>query len=280
MHEICVTNAGSGTVSVISDSSNSVVVTIDLNTSHGGQYIIYDSGKGEMFVNNYASGIVSVISDSTNQVVATIPLGTNPDPVGLIYDSGKGEVFVAYESLPSDKPANFMSVISDSKNSVIATVPLGSNIASSLGAYDPATRELYMPDPNNDSVLVISDRTNSIVDSIPVGMIPIGVGYDPLKGVLFVSDGVTATRIVSDKTNSIIETVPILSVVMVYDSGRSEMLDLGNGAIQFVSDSSLPSESSTPAVPELPWLAVIPLFVAMLSVSVILRHRKTANLKQ
>jgi hypothetical protein len=35
-------------------------------------------------------------------------------------------------------------------------------------------------------------------------------------------------------------------VVMLYDSGRNVMLDLGNASIQFVSDDSLPSVSPTP----------------------------------
>ena len=35
--------------------------------------------------------------------------------------------------------------------------------------------------------------------------------------------------------------------------------------------------SPTPSVPEFPWLAILPLFLFMLSAAVILRHRKTAN---
>jgi YVTN family beta-propeller protein len=161
LHEIFVANQGSGTVSVISTTSYSVVATIDLNTnsSHGGQSnIVYDSGKGEMFVGNYASGVVSVISDSTRQVVANIPLGNDPYPTGLIYDSGKGEIFVSYKGLPGRNPADFISVISDSSNSVVSTVPLD-NIVAPLGAYDPATNEVFMPSPGNDSILVISDET-------------------------------------------------------------------------------------------------------------------------
>jgi YVTN family beta-propeller protein len=296
-HEVFVTNQNSGTVSVISDESNSVVATIDLstNSSHGGggiSNIVYDSGKGEMFVSNYASGVVSVILDSTREVVATIPLGTNPYPNGLIYDSGKGEIYITFEGLAGRNPANFMSVISDATNSVIATVPLYNNIAT-LGACDPATGQIYMPNPANSSVLVISDKTHSVIGSIPVGRNPIGVGYDPAKGVLFVSDGIDSTDIVSAKTKTVIDTVPIKSVLMVYDSGKNVMLDLGNASIQFVSDASLPSVSSnptssptntmvspTPTVPELSWLAIVPLFVSVLFIAVLLRHRKTVLVKK
>jgi parallel beta-helix repeat protein len=40
------------------------------------------------------------------------------------------------------------------------------------------------------------------------------------------------------------------------------------------------SPSSTPTVPELSWLAIVPLMVSILSVAVILKNRKTTNLKQ
>jgi DNA-binding beta-propeller fold protein YncE len=287
-HEVFVANQNSGTVSVISDDSNSVVATIDLsiNSSHAGiSNIVYDSGKGEMFVSNFMSGVVSVILDSTREVVATIPLGTNPYPTSLIYNSGKGEIYVRYEGLGGRNPANFMSVISDATNSVIATVPLDNNIAA-LGACDSATGEIYMPNPANSSVLVISDKTHSVVGSIPVGK-SIGVGFDPVKGVLFVGDGIDSTDIVSVKTKSVIDTVPIKSVLMVYDSGKNVMLDLGNGSIQFVSDASLPSVSSnptpsptntvaspTPTVPEFPaTLAITFLVITALAVVVVFRRR-------
>ncbi len=275
-HEVFVTNQNSGTVSVISDDSNSVVATIDLstNSSHGGiSNIVYDSGKGEMFVSNYASGVASVILDSTREVVATIPLGTNPYPNGLIYDAGKGEIYVTFEGLSGRNPANFMSVMSDSTNSVIATVQLDNNIAT-LGACDPTTGEIYIPNPANSSVLVISDKTHSVVGSIQVGRNPIGVGYDPAKGVLFVSDGVDSTDIVSVKTKTVIDTVPIKSVLMVYDSGRNVMLDLGNASVQFVSYDSLPSASPTSTVPEFSWLIIILVLLGTATFAVAFHYRE------
>ncbi len=40
------------------------------------------------------------------------------------------------------------------------------------------------------------------------------------------------------------------------------------------SASPSPTPTSTPAVPELSWLVIVPLFLSMLSVAVIIRHRK------
>ena len=150
-----------------------------------------------------------------------------------------------------------------------------------MDAYDPTTNEVYIPNPSNNTILAISDETNSVVSSIPVGHIPISVAYDPTKGVLFVGNSEdSTTTIVSDRTKSVVDTVPISSVVMLYDSGKGVMLDLGNASIQFVSDDSLPSVSPTSTVPELSWLAILPLLISSFSLAVVtkLRHRKIAKL--
>ena len=84
--EIYSTNGESAnTVSVISDSSNTVVATVTVGVDPVD--IAYDAGKGEMFVindeNPASSGLnstVSVIQDSSNTVVATImPRRGRPD---------------------------------------------------------------------------------------------------------------------------------------------------------------------------------------------------------
>ena len=63
-NEIYVTNQGSGTVSVISGSSNTVVDTITVGS--GPFWVVYDSGNNEIYVTNVTnvnSGTVSVLSD-------------------------------------------------------------------------------------------------------------------------------------------------------------------------------------------------------------------------
>ena len=76
--EIFITNADYGSVSVISDSTNTAVENILVGSLPLG--VVYDSGVGEVFVANYASDSVSVISDQTNTVVAKIAVGANPLP--------------------------------------------------------------------------------------------------------------------------------------------------------------------------------------------------------
>jgi YVTN family beta-propeller protein len=258
--ELYVTSGGENTIVVISDTSNSVVATIDLNSTYGWlTSIVYDSGKDEMFVRSYNYGGVLVISCSTKQVVASIPLGNysalKPSAYEtLTYDSGKGEIYASYTTLSDQNPRNFISVISDTTNSVVATIPLDNSITSP-GAYDLATGEIYFPQRDNSSLLVISDETHTITGSIPLEYAPFCVAYDPVKDVLFA--GANATYIISARTRSIIETVPIRSYSMVYDSGKNVMITIGNASIQFISDASLPSISPTSTVPEYPALAAL-----------------------
>jgi YVTN family beta-propeller protein len=73
-NEIYVSNHGSNSVSVISDSNNTVVATIPVGNTPSG--ITYDSGKGEMFVTNMGDNTVTVISDTTP--VSTSPTPSNP----------------------------------------------------------------------------------------------------------------------------------------------------------------------------------------------------------
>ena len=115
MGEIFVANQGSKTVSVIADSNNTVVATI--NVEGYPSSIAYDPNKGLMFVADSYSNTVFVISDTTNEVVANV---TGLSGVaGIAYDSAKGEIFTGN------------AVISDSNNyPVVAQLPaaLGSII--------------------------------------------------------------------------------------------------------------------------------------------------------
>jgi DNA-binding beta-propeller fold protein YncE len=278
-HEIYVTSGGDNTVVVISDTSNSVVATIDLNSTYRWLTpIVYDSGKDEMFVSCYEYGGVLVISCSTKQVVASIPLGNYSGQntltyEALTYDSGKGEIYASYTNASKQNPETIISVISDTTNSVVATITLDT-IITSPGAYDPATGEIYFPQRDNSSLLVISDETHTVTGSIPLEYAPFCVAYDPMKDVLFAGAENTTTYIISAKTRSIIETVPIRSYSMVYDSGKNVMIATGKNSIQFISNMPSSSVQSTSTVPEIIALAAVFLFVVVLLIGIKIKHRK------
>jgi hypothetical protein len=62
----------------------------------------------------------------------------------------------------------------------------------------------------------------------------------------------------------------------VSDWSSTQTLTIGETS----STSPTPKPTPTPSVPELSWLAIIPLMVSLLSVAVIIRHRKTNKLSK
>ena len=106
-----------GSISLISDSTNKVIKTLHGFSSPQG--IAFDPHKKELFVPNYFSNNVSVISDSTNTVVATVSGGFDV-PGGVAFDSHTNSIYVTNQG-----KSDTVLVISDSTNKVTATIPVG-----------------------------------------------------------------------------------------------------------------------------------------------------------
>ena len=77
-----VANEGSGTVSVIDGSTNTVVATVPVVASLPFGVGVNDK-TNRAYVANFGSGTVSVIDGSTNTVVATVLVGSGPVGVGV-----------------------------------------------------------------------------------------------------------------------------------------------------------------------------------------------------
>src|SRR5256712_779603 len=66
-------------------------------------------------------------------------------------------------------------------------------------AYDSGKGEVFVTDKGSNAVSVISDTTNAVVASIPVGSSPFGVAYDSAKGEVFVANqGSGTVTVISD----------------------------------------------------------------------------------
>jgi YVTN family beta-propeller protein len=247
MNEIFVVNTNAGTVSVISDSNNTVVATIPLGNPVPigvAYWIVYDSGKGELFVSlSFAgNGKVIIISDKSNTVVGETTVGGEPE--GVAYDSAKGEIFVA------NALSNVVSVISDKTDTVTAsvTVPYG----TSALAYDFGRGEIFATDipPNNMSnpnafsstVSIISDNSNQVVANVTVGSSPQGLTYDPMKNEVFVTNiGSRTVSVISDKNNQVVKTIPLVEYpyAAAYDPSAREILVLCSNGTGLVDPYSV-----------------------------------------
>jgi YVTN family beta-propeller protein len=244
-----------GSVSVISDSLNSVVASVSVGVYPQG--LTYDGGLRELFVSDELTGQVNVISTDTNSIVANVTVGKHP--TGLTYDSADSEVFVL-----NSESAN-VSVIADATNSVVASIPVGifpqsltwGNgtgevfVVSGLGnlsaistasndvvatitpggppeglAYDTGTGRLYATEPESDNVSVISPAPFAVVATIAVGTYPYGIAYAEGAGRVLVTNAQSGNlSVISDSTDSVVATFNVGSApaATVFDPVDSDL---------------------------------------------------------
>src|SRR3989475_545425 len=173
----------SNTVSVISDTTNSIIATVPVGVSPLG--VAY--GNGNIYVSNYDSSSVSVISGTTNSVIATVPVGTNP--LGVAY--GIGNVYVANYGSSS------VSVISSTTNSVSSTISVGPN--PSWIAFDPNNGYAYVSFLYGGSVSVINAVIQPSVTPAVTHPPSISITY-PSNGAVINTDSLTLSGTVSNST--------------------------------------------------------------------------------
>jgi YVTN family beta-propeller protein len=227
-------------VSVINDTSNTVVATVPLPANSYPSGAAYDSGNGYVYVPlsgypSYASGSVAVISDRNNTVVANVSAGAYP--IAAAYDSGNGYIYV------TNLDSNTVSVISGT--TLIDTVHnlRTSNSDPSGLAYDSGKGEIFVACGalvgGNGSVSVINDTSNTVVANVtfPMGSTPSGLAYDSGKGEIFVNDPdvygepepTPTCWVISDSTNSVVANVTGVcdGEGIAYDSGKGLLFTEG-----------------------------------------------------
>jgi YVTN family beta-propeller protein len=91
----------------------------------------------------------------------------------------------------------------------------------------------------------MSDTTNTVVATIPVGESPYNIAYDSAKGELFVTNSYDSTvSVISDNTNTVVATIPVGTEPfgIAYDSGKGEIFvgneetDTRNYSLSVISD--------------------------------------------
>ncbi len=78
----------------------------------------------------------------------------------------------------------------------------------------------------DNTVSVISDNTNTVIATIPVGGYPYGVAYDSAKGEIFVVNlHDNNVMVISDSTNAVVATIPVgqSPYNIAYDSAKGEL---------------------------------------------------------
>jgi YVTN family beta-propeller protein len=113
-----VTNSGSGTVSVIDTTTDTVTATVSVGSRPFG----VAANSTRVYVTNSGSNDVSVIDTNNNTVVATIPVGLRP--LGVAVNPQGTRAYVANSGSGS------LSIIDASTNTVITTLINAGNAES------------------------------------------------------------------------------------------------------------------------------------------------------
>jgi YVTN family beta-propeller protein len=143
LNETYVSDLGSGTVSIVSDATNTLVANVVVGTSPLG--VALDPARGEVYVADSGSDQVSVINISTHAVVATVPVGSQP--WGIADDPAAGEVFV------TNSGSNNVTVINTTTHTVVANIGVG---ALPIGiAYDPTGELILVANENQGTVSIV-----------------------------------------------------------------------------------------------------------------------------
>ncbi len=180
--KVYVTNSSSGTVSVISGTTNKVTAT--LSGFHQPTGVAADPATGRVYVAGYGSGNqTAVISERTGKVIAAIgtccgPIAVNPR-TDTIYEGTR--------------------VISGSTNKVIAVIKDPFTITGE--AADPRTRRIFVSEGDQDSVAMISGYTNKVLVRTQLGDFETtDVAVDPQTDLGYVSILNQLVYVISGKT--------------------------------------------------------------------------------
>lgn len=161
-----ITNAGSGTVSVIDTETNSVTATLGVGQNPVGVAVSPD-GRA-VYVTNLSSGTVSVIDAAALSVARTYTAGASP--FGIAVSPDDRYLYVANDD-------SFLRVLDALSGDTVATVPVGPDPEGV--AVPSGSGFIYVADHFSGSVTVIDPDGFSVAAVITVGSGPAGVTASP-----------------------------------------------------------------------------------------------------
>jgi YVTN family beta-propeller protein len=223
-----------GTVSVINASDSPSPSHYNISVGTYPAALAYVAPTNEMFVGNSASGNVSVINQTRCHVVANLVTGAGPQ--AEIYVASDDDVFVV------NSESNNVTVVNATTNDEVGWLTIDDSYSYGI-AFDPDTADVYVvsegsygvpgPPPRAEAnATVISAATQQIVASIPLGIYPYSLTFDPVDGQLLVPNPAgNDTYLVNPATELVSGVVP----VDLYPEWAS--VDTANGEVAVLDDN-------------------------------------------
>jgi YVTN family beta-propeller protein len=268
--EIFVANVGSGTVSVISTSSNLVIATIAVNDYpvalawNNETNQVYVACANTTIPQVGSPSVLDVISAASLSVVARISLGA-VTPAGIAYDPSSNEIFVSNSAMQVSPPPPELLIISAASNQTIGSIALPSS-AWTLGevVFDNFTGDLYVAGAGLTNYydtlgdFVVNPTTRTLVGNISLGVDPNGIAPVP-DSVWLVATvaGDNTVDLIDTATGEVVTSATLASgtvpMGVVYDPASDQIVvaDSGNDSASYlVTGEFYPvtfSESGLPA---------------------------------
>ncbi|MFB6837926.1 YncE family protein [Streptomyces sp. NPDC056361] len=241
-NQVFVTNSASGTVSVVTSTTNTVTTTIGVG--FGPVSVATDPQFG-VFVANAVGSTVSVI-DRFNHPLATLDLGgpSGPPP---------GTVRVAVDHIPgrayvTQHVGHRMSTIHTSANPPLVW-PFAMEVPGPLGiAIDTVKHVAYVTQPDLDTVSVVDPVAHEVTATFSVGHRPTGIAIDAQKRRAYVANSGFTTVSIINMTTGAVHDVDVAShpVAVAVDTKGNAYVSLSDGAVRVIDAESSSTSAAIP----------------------------------
>lgn len=190
-------------------SNNAVIASVPLGADFYGYRLAVNPAGTRVYVADAYRGNVLVIDTASNTVTATVAVKANSVNLASVAVNSDGtRVYVA------DTASGTVSVIDTASNTVTATVKVGTGpdgTPSARGtvalAVNPAGTRVYVANQNTNTVSVIDTASNTVIDSVAVGVEPRSMVVNP-----------AGTRVYVGNFNGVIDSTNNANTVSVIDT--------------------------------------------------------------
>lgn len=205
--------------------SGSAVCGVDVNQCSA-------TGTGPFaYLPNLADGSVGVVDIATRTFWASIPVGRLSDGVaGVAVSSNGSRVYVGTSS--------GVSVIDTSTNTAVAAGVGGRKSFSAV--VTPDGQKVYVTNPEDKAVSVISATSNTLITTISLPAAPQPVGIALAAGKAYVGNFGAGVSVINTTTDSLTTTIPLAAtafagdVVALPDGSKVYVSDPNNGSVLVV----------------------------------------------
>ncbi|PMP81711.1 MAG: hypothetical protein C0175_05035 [Caldisericum exile] len=190
--------------SIISIDSKTDLVTGKIIVGNHPSAIALDPVNQILYVANYFDDTVSVIDINTNKIVEDLSTGSMP--FAIAFCSKTHTLYV------SNFKSKYLNSISEKLVYVPSKViPVGKEPSDIDG--NSKTGFIYVTNADSNSVSVIDDKTNNVIETIQVGNRPTYLIADPNSNMIYVlNDKDNSVSIINGQNNSVVSTLSLSKI--------------------------------------------------------------------